>query len=426
LNQNKNDDRLAMEKILQDKEWHTKEIDAITRLLEVDLNDGLDELKVKLRQTRIGLNAVTPKKQEGTIIRFIKQFSQPLVYILLAAAIITAVLQEWIDSAVIFGVVLVNSIVGFLQESKADKAIEALEKMVVTEATVIRSKGKRVRIPSIEIVPGDIVLLRSGDKVPADIRLFSTRELRIDESLLTGESVPADKSSSVVLSSDTLISDRKNMAFAGTMVTYGQGIGIVVATGDHTETGRISESISIAHKMVTPFSRKLAQFSKFLLYVVLGLAALAFAVGLVQQQHNPVNLFMASVALAVAAIPEGLPAAVTITLSIGVNRLAKKSSIIRKLPAVETLGSTTVICSDKTGTLTENQMTVKEILAGGVHYYVEGSGYVPKGRFVIMKDNNNNNNNSNKNIQDTIIINDSNNTTEHLNQGMLDSITLIR
>jgi cation-transporting ATPase F len=411
LNQNEKEDRLAMENVLQDKEWHTKEIYDIARLLEVDLNDGLNESEVRLRQTRIGLNRVTSKKQERSIIRFINQFSQPLVYILLAAAIITTILEEWIDSAVIFGVVLVNSLVGFIQESKASKAIESLAKMVVTEASVVRSKGKRVRIPSIEIVPGDIVLLRSGDKVPADIRLFSTRELRIDESLLTGESVPTDKSSSDVLSLDTVISDRKNMAFAGTMVTYGQGMGLVVATGDNTETGHISENISTAQELVTPFSRKLGQFSKFLLYVVIGLAATNFVVGLIQQQHNPINLFTASVALAVAAIPEGLPAAVTITLSIGASRLAKGHSIIRKLPAVETLGSTTVICSDKTGTLTENQMTVKEILAGGFRYYIGGNGYIPKGRFVIMKDNNNY-----KDIQNAIINNSNYYASKNLNK----------
>jgi Ca2+-transporting ATPase len=404
-----------MQNVLQDKEWHTKKIEDVASLLEVNINEGLNESEIKLRQTRFGLNIVTPKKQEGPVIRFIKQFSQPLVYILLAASIITAALEEWIDSAVIFGVVLVNSIVGFIQESKAGKAIETLAKMVITEAAVVRSKGKKVRIPSIDIVLGDIVILRSGDKVPADIRLFSARDLRIDESLLTGESIPVDKSSTDVLSPDTVIADRKNMAFAGTMVTYGHGTGIVVATGDHTETGRISENISTVQELITPFSRKLAQFSKFLLYVVLGLAAVTFVFGLIQQQHHPVNLFMASVALAVAAIPEGLPAAVTITLAIGVNRMTKRHSIIRKLPAVETLGSTTVICSDKTGTLTENQMTVKEILAGGIGYHVEGSGYFPKGRFVIMQDKNN------KNIRNNVI-NNSNDKNQYQNKKRLDLV----
>ena len=183
-----------MEKVLQDKQWHTKKIEDIVSILEVNINEGLNEPEVKLRQTRFGLNIVTSKKQEGPVVRFIKQFSQPPVYILLAAAIITAALEEWIDSAVIFGVVLVNSIVGFIQESKAGKAIEALAKMVITEATVVRSKSKRARIPSIKIVLGNIVILRSGDKVPADIKLLITRELRIEESLLTGESIPADKS----------------------------------------------------------------------------------------------------------------------------------------------------------------------------------------------------------------------------------------
>lgn len=362
--------------------WHSKPIEETARLLHANLEVGLDSSEIKLRQQKFGLNQVSIKKQQKPLILFIKQFSQPLIYILVAAGTITLILQEWIDSAVIFGVVIVNSVVGFIQESKASKAIEALSKMVTTEANVIRSKGKRMRIPSVEIVPGDIVVLRSGDRVPADIRLFSVRDLRIDESLLTGESISVDKFSGII-DTDMVVADRKNMAYTGTLITYGQGIGLVVATGDQTETGRISESMSTVQELVTPLSHKLSQFSKLLLYVIIGLAGAAFSYGLIIQDHPPVDLFIASVALAVAAIPEGLPAAVTITLSIGVSRMAKKHSIIRKLPAVETLGSTTVICSDKTGTLTENQMTVKEIVAGGVHYNVTGSGYSHTGKIVM-------------------------------------------
>jgi len=216
------------------------------------------------------------------------------------------------------------------------------------------------------------VILRSGDKVPADIRLFNVRDLRIDESALTGESISADKIADV-LSVDTVVADRENMAYAGTMVTHGQGVGIVVSIGDDTETGKISEKMHTAEEIATPLTRKLAKFSKLLLYVIAGgLAAITFVDGLIQDL-NLTDTFMAAVALAVAVIPEGLPAAVTITLSIAVNRMAKKHSIIRKLPAVEALGSTTVICSDKTGTLTENQMTVVQILAGGIRYKVTGT-----------------------------------------------------
>jgi cation-transporting P-type ATPase F len=340
--------------------WYNQPIEEIARIFDVSLEDGLDSSEIRLRQQKFGSNQVSIKKQQSPLILFIKQFGQPLIYILVAAGTITLVLEEWIDSAVIFGVVVANSMVGFIQESKANKAIESLLKMVTTEANVIRFKGKRMRIPSIEIVPGDVVILRSGDRTPADIRIFSVKDLRIDESLLTGESISVDKSSETIRK-DTVLADRKNMAYTGTMITYGQGIGVVVATGDDTETGRISESISKVQELVTPLSKKLSQFSKFLLYVILGLAGTTFLYGLIIQGHLPVDLFMASVTLAVAAIPEGLPAAVTITLSIGVSRMAKKHSIIRKLPAVETLGSTTVICSDKTGTLTENQMTVKEM-----------------------------------------------------------------
>lgn len=362
--------------------WYSQPITEVARIFNVSLEDGLDSLEIKLRQQRFGTNRVSIKKQQTPLILFIKQFSQPLIYILVAAGTITLVLQEWIDSAVIFGVVIANSIVGFIQESKASKAIEALLKMVTTEANVIRCKGKRMRIPSIAIVPGDIVVLRSGDRTPADIRLFSVKDLRIDESLLTGESISVDKSSETI-KCDTVLADRKNMAYTGTMVTYGQGIGVVVAIGDNTETGHISESISKVQELITPLSKKLSQFSKLLLYIILGLAGATFMYGLIMQGHLPADLFIASVALAVAAIPEGLPAAVTITLSIGVSRMAKKHSIIRKLPAVETLGSATVICSDKTGTLTENQMTVKEIVAGGVRYNVTGSGYSHSGKIII-------------------------------------------
>ncbi len=370
---------------MQEREWHTKSIEEVSDILQVDINKGLDFAEIRHRQKKHGLNKVSMKKMEGPIVLFIRQFSQPLVYILVAAGIITAILQEWIDTAVIFGVVLVNTTVGFIQESKAGKAIEALTKMITTEAAVFRAGGQKMRISSFEIVPGDIVLLRSGDKVPADIRLFSSRDLKIDESLLTGESIPEEKAADLILEPDTYLADRVNMAYAGTIVIHGHGIGIVVLTGDHTETGRISEEISIAEEMVTPLGRKLSQFSKILLYVVLGLATITFVFGTLQQNHTPVDMFVASVALAVAAIPEGLPAAVTITLSIGVNRMAKKNSIIRKLPAVETLGSTTVICADKTGTLTQNQMTVKDIIAGGYHYETTATGYNPLAGRMIKK-----------------------------------------
>jgi Ca2+-transporting ATPase len=311
--------------------------------------------------------------------RFLLQFRQPLVYILMAATLVTAFLQAWVYSAVIFGVVLINAVVGFLQEAKAEKAVESLKDMLITKTTVMRD-GEKTMVSSEELVPGDLVLLQSGDKVPADLRLSLIRDLQIDESPLTGESVPVVKCIDP-LSPDTILADRRNMAYAGTLVSYGQGEGIVIAIGEDTETGRISEMIEKAEDLSTPLTLKMAQFSKYLLLAILSLAMLTFVVGAFRGEPF-VDMFMAAVALAVGAIPEGLPAAVTITLAIGVNRLARCRAIIRKLPAVETLGSTTVICSDKTGTLTENQMTVQRIMAGEVVYDVTGGGYAPEGTFL--------------------------------------------
>ena len=253
--------------------------------------------------------------------------------------------------------------------------------MVKTEATVLRD-GEKNQISSSHVVPGDVVLLQSGDKVPADLRLISLRELQVDESALTGESLPVVKEESL-LPPDTVLADRRNLSYSGTLVTYGQGVGVVVGTGTATEIGRIHQLIGTAADIATPLTKKIAHFSKILTVLILGLAAVTFVIGLWRGQPA-VDMFMAAVALAVGAIPEGLPAAVTITLAIGVNRMARRHAIIRKLPAVETLGSTTVICSDKTGTLTENQMTVQAIAAGGQEFEVSGTGYDPIG--VIQRD----------------------------------------
>ncbi|MEE9910157.1 MAG: cation-transporting P-type ATPase [Deltaproteobacteria bacterium] len=359
------------------KHWHHCPSEEVTTLLNTNQNKGLSVFEANHRLERFGPNSVTAKKQRGSLIRFLLQFNQPLVYILLAAAIVTLLLQEWVDSSVIFGVVIVNAIIGFVQESKAEKAIESLRQMMTTQANVMRD-GKWLSIDSVGLVVGDIVKLQSGDKVPADLRLLSCRDLQVDESALTGESVPVVKKEEV-LDPETILADRRNMAYAGTLVTYGQAQAVIIATGDKTETGRISELISQAADLSTPLTQKIASFSKVLLIAILALAALTFAVGM-WRGENAVYMFMAAVALAVGAIPEGLPAAVTITLAIGVNRMAKRKAIIRKLPAVETLGSTTVICSDKTGTLTENQMTVRRIFAGDAFFDVEGNGYAPHGK----------------------------------------------
>ncbi|MFN5751903.1 MAG: HAD-IC family P-type ATPase, partial [Pseudanabaena sp.] len=274
---------------------------------------------------------------------------------------------------------LINAIISYVQEAKAEGAIASLTKAVATETTVLR-EGQPLRIPSRELVPGDLILLVSGDKVPADLRLLRVRNMQVDESALTGESIPVDKSIQA-LPVDTPLAERRNMAYAGSFVTFGQGQGIVVATANATEVGQISQSMEDRVSLSTPLTRKFEKFSQTLLYVILTLATFTFWVGL-GQGESWISMFEAAVALAVSAIPEGLPAVVTITLAIGVNRMAKRNAIIRKLPAVEALGSATVICSDKTGTLTENQMTVQSIYAGGYHYHASGGGYSPKGNIT--------------------------------------------
>ncbi|MCX8044757.1 MAG: cation-transporting P-type ATPase [Desulfobacterota bacterium] len=372
---------MGIEELLE-KHWHHLPADEVIDLLETDVDTGLDLLEVKDRQQRFGANVITAQKQRGTFVRFLLQFHQPLIYILIGSGFITALFQEWVDASVIFGVVLVNALIGFIQESKAVKAMEALAKTMITEATVIRA-GKKQRVSSSEITLGDIVLVQSGDKVPADLRLIAVKDLQVDESVLTGESVPVRKEAGV-LPHNTVLADRSNMAYGSTLVTYGQATGVVVATGDHTEVGRISQLIASAEELETPLLRKIAAFSKVLLYVILGMAALTFIIGVMRGQ-KAFDMFLAAVALAVGAIPEGLPAAMTITLAIGVARMARKRAVIRKLPAVETLGSTTVICSDKTGTLTENQMTVVKIMAGGAIYTAHGTGYAPRGTITTSE-----------------------------------------
>lgn len=357
---------------------HLEACDAL-RITGVSIEQGLTTEEANLRLKKYGENLVKARQAASAWMRLGRQFTAPLVLVLIAAATVTALLGEWVDSAVILVVVLVNAIVGFLQESKAESALEALMKMVVAEALVLRD-GKRRRVKSAELVPGDIVLLSGGDRVPADIRLLETKGLQIDESSLTGESAPVFKRPDP-LESDTVLADRVNMAYAGSLVTAGAGTGVVWATGDRTETGRVAFLIAEAVDLTTPLTKKIARFSGLLLWIILVLAALMFAYGVFVRGGEPVQMLMASVALAVGVIPEGLPAAITIVLAIGVARMARRHAIIRKLPAVETLGCTTVICSDKTGTLTQNKMTVRFIHAGGETFEVTGSGYEPAGSF---------------------------------------------
>jgi Ca2+-transporting ATPase len=359
------------------KHWHHLRAGEVVELLETNVQTGLDQFEVRHRVEHFGANVLTPRKGKSPIVRFLAQFTSPLVLILVIASVVTAVVKDLLDAAVIFGVVLINAIIGYIQEARAEQAIAALSKTMTAEATVIRG-GQVVRLHASELVPGDLVQLAAGARVPADMRLVASRDLQIAESALTGESVPVEKDASHLLPSETVLAERKNMAYASTLVTYGTGLGVVTATGDSTEVGRISQLISSAVELETPLTRKIAQFSKILLVVILLLAAITFGIGLLRGQDFVETLF-ASITLAVGAIPEGLPAAVTVTLAIGVSRMARRRAIIRNLPAVETLGSTTVICSDKTGTLTQNQMTVTELRTLSGTYPVSGTGYAPDG-----------------------------------------------
>lgn len=361
------------------KDCHAQSTEAVAAQLGVNPAHGLSDADVAERLQTHGPNRLTEKPGKPAWRRFLEQLTQPLVLVLIAAGITTALLNEYVDASVIFGVVLINAMIGYWQESKAEGALAALARSVATPV-VVRRGGHRQQIDAGGLVPGDVVLLAAGDRVPADLRLFIQHELHMDESMLTGESQPVAKQTAA-LPTATDLAERLNMAYAGTTVVAGQGSGLVHATGDRTETGRIAGLIAAAPDLATPLTRKMARFSEWLLWAIGGLAALTFAVGLLRGE-SVFAMFMAAVALAVGAIPEGLPAAVTVTLAIGVARMAKRRAIIRHLPAVETLGSTTVICSDKTGTLTENAMTVRQLWCAGKTYAVSGQGYAPTGEIT--------------------------------------------
>ena len=333
------------------------------------------------RLARHGPNRLPEPSRRSVLRRFISQFRNVLIYVLLATSVVTALLREWADTAVILGVVVINALIGFLQEGKAERALEAISGMLSPRAMVLRD-GRKTTIAADDVVPGDIVLLQAGDLVPADLRLLKSRNLQIEEAILTGESVPSEKSVETV-ASEAALGDRSCMAWSGTLVTAGTGAGIVIATGAGTEIGRISELLSGVKTLETPLTRQMERFGKLLSLVIGAIALLTMAGGMLLHSYAPQDMFLAAVAVAVAAIPEGLPAIITITLAIGVQRMAARNAIIRRLPAVETLGSVSVICSDKTGTLTRNEMTVRRILLATGDYTVTGVGYDPHGALRI-------------------------------------------
>ncbi len=371
--------RGTMQEILGNH-WHHLTKKQVIELLDTNLEKGLDRFEISHRQARFGRNELAPQKGKSPLVRFLLQFHNPLIYILIISAIVTALVKDITDAATIFVVVLLNGVISYIQEARAEKAIQALSQSMTTEATVVRTSGKVERISAAELVPGDVVQIKAGDKVPADLRLVRSRDLQISEAALTGESLPVEKKPDLLFAPDTPLAERRNMAYASTLVTFGQGTGVVTATGEHTEIGRISALIASAPEISTPLTRKIEGFSRILLYAILVLALVSFAIS-VGRGNPAADAMIAAIAMAVAMIPEGLPAAITITLAIGVSRMAKRRAIIRKLPAVETLGSVTVICSDKTGTLTQNQMTVQQIaISDGTFFDVSGTGYSPQGQ----------------------------------------------
>ncbi len=349
--------------------WHTLDVKAVERKMKTNLSYGLNSKEVEIRKQKYGLNQLEEKKKESIIIRFLKQFQDFMIIILIIASIVSAVISkiqgtnDYFDSIIIIAIVVFNAIMGLIQEAKAEKSIEALKKMSAPTCKVKRD-GKILVIKSEEVLPGDIVILEAGNYVPADGRLIETSNLKVEESSLTGETVPVLKDANVILQDKTVLGDMVNMVFATTIVANGHGEMLVTETGMNTKVGKIAKMILTNEDKETPIQKKLGQVGKTLGIACLVICFLIFVIGLMKK-IEPIEMFMTSVGLAVAAIPEGLPAIVTIMLSIGVTKMAKKNSIIRKLPAVETLGSSSVICSDKTGTLTQNKMQVTKIVGIG-------------------------------------------------------------
>jgi magnesium-transporting ATPase (P-type) len=369
----------SLAKIDEARPWHALSGHAAFTELDSD-EHGLASEDAEQRLQRYGANRLRPPQQRSPLRRFLLQFHNILIYVLLGSAGVTALMRHWIDTSVILGVVVINALIGFLQEGKAERALDAIRTMLSLRATALRD-GRRRDVPAESLVPGDVIFIESGDKVPADIRLVETKNLQVQEAALTGESVATIKSSEPVAPA-TSLGDRGCMAYAGTLVVSGRGKGVVVATGDRTEIGRISTMLSEVTTLTTPLLEQLARFSRSLTLLILVVTAVVFAFGVFVYGFSLEEMFLAAVGLAVAAIPEGLPAIMTITLAIGVQRMAQRNAIVRRLPAVETLGSVSVICSDKTGTITRNEMMVESIAASGHLIEVTGDGYAPHGLFL--------------------------------------------
>lgn len=359
--------------------WHTQSIDEVLNHWSVNPAEGLTESKVLSQREEYGFNEITGKEKLSYLRLFLSQFADFIVWVLIVAAAVAGALGEWVDSATIVVIVILNAILGFVQEARAEKSLEALKKLAIPLAKVLRAGEVKI-IPSREIVPGDIIFLETGDLVPADARLYHSFSLQIEEATLTGESLPVSKDPEKLGEEKNSLGDRVNMVYMGTTVSYGKGKAVVVATGMNTELGKIAHLIQTVGERETPLQKRLEKLGKWLVYAVLGICLVVSLLGIMRGGEFT-EMFLTGVSLAVAAIPEGLPAIVTVCLALGVKRMVKRHALIRKLPAVETLGCTEVICTDKTGTITKNEMTVKKIYADGEIVEVEGVGFQPEGKF---------------------------------------------
>ncbi len=361
--------------------WHSRETEDVFASLATSPQAGLSQSEAEARLARVGPNELREAPRPTFWRMLLEQFNNFIVIILIVAAVLSAVLGDLIEAAAILAIVVLNALLGVIQERRAEEALAALRRMAAPEAHVIRD-GHRRLIPGRELVPGDLVLLEAGNYVPADLRLIESANLRIEEAALTGESVPVEKDARVTLRQDVALGDRRNTAFMGTLVNYGRGKGVVISTGMHTQIGMIATMLQLVQEEPTPLQERLDRLGRTLGLAALAVCALVFVVGWLRG-YPPLDMFLVAVSLAVAAVPEGLPAVVTITLALGMREMIKRHALIRRLSSVETLGSATVICSDKTGTLTQNQMTATRLWVDGLDFEISGRGYAPHGQFHL-------------------------------------------
>lgn len=365
---------------MSEQNWYHMEERDVIKKWKTDGEGGLSKKEAERRLSQYGLNKLAEREGVSPLKLLLAQFQDFMVLVLLAATLISGLMGEYVDAIAIIAIVFINAILGFVQEYRAEKSLAALKELSSPQALVIRD-GEVMKIPATHIVPGDLIHLESGDRIAADLRLIDAQGLKMEESALTGESVPVEKNTGVIREEDLPLGDRANMAFMGTLAVQGTGKGIVVATGMHTEMGKIAGLLGEAEETKTPLQYRLEHMGKVLVWVAIALTLLVTGLGILNG-NDPQEMFLTGVSLAVAAIPEGLPTIVTVVLALGVQRMLRRNAIVRKLPSVETLGCTTYICTDKTGTLTQNKMTVTELFADGEAWEITGSGYEPKGEFL--------------------------------------------